>query len=63
MLLIIFSIVPGYALAVDETKQPPVPEEDFDTMQSKMTASVDRMITTLENSTEDLDADFHRLKK
>lgn len=57
VLLIMFSIVPSCALAAEETTQPSFPEEDFDTMQSRMTESVDRMIEALENSTEDLDAD------
>jgi hypothetical protein len=57
VLLIMFSIVPGCALAAEETTQPSFPEEDFDTMQSRMTESVDRMIEALENSTESLDAD------
>ena len=57
VLLIMFSIVPGCALAEEETTQPSFPEEDFDTMQSRMTESVDRMIEALENSTESLDAD------
>lgn len=57
VLLIMFSIVPGCALAEEKTAQPSLPEEDFDTMQSRMTESVDMMIVTLENSTEDLDAD------
>ena len=52
-----FSIVPGCALAAEEITQPPSPEGDFNTMQSRMTESVDRMIEALENSTEDLDAD------
>ncbi|MHC1753867.1 MAG: hypothetical protein AB9861_00250 [Methanosarcina sp.] len=52
-----FSIVPSCALAEEETAQPSFPEEDFDTMQSRMIESVDRMIVALENSTEDLDAD------
>ncbi|TFH03409.1 MAG: hypothetical protein E4H06_04515 [Methanosarcina sp.] len=51
------SIVPSCALAEEETTQPSFPEEDFDTMQSRMTESVDRMIEALENSTADLDAD------
>jgi hypothetical protein len=57
VLLIIFSIVPSCALAEEETAQPSSPEEDFDTMQGRMTESVDRMIEALENSAEDLDAD------
>lgn len=57
VLLIMFSLVPGCALAEEETAQPSLPEEDFDTMQSRMTETVDRMIETLENSTEDIDAD------
>ena len=57
VLLIMFSIVPSCALAAEEATQPSFPEEDFDTMQSRMTESVDRMIEALENSTEDLDAD------
>lgn len=57
VLLIMFSIVPGCALAEEETAQPSLPQEDFDTMQSRMNESVDRMIETLENSTENLDAD------
>lgn len=56
-LLIIFSIVPSCALAEEETTQLSLPEEDFETMQSRMTESVERMIEALENSTEDLDAD------
>ncbi len=55
--MIIFSIVPNCVLAEEESTQPSLPEEDFDTMQSRMTESVDRMIEALENSTEDLDAD------
>jgi hypothetical protein len=57
VLLIMFSIVPSCALAEEETTQPSLPEEDFETMQSRMTESVERMIEALENSTEDLDAD------
>ncbi|AKB18031.1 MULTISPECIES: hypothetical protein [unclassified Methanosarcina] len=57
VLLIMFSIVPSCALAVEEITQPSFPEEDFDVMQSRMIESVDRMIEALENSTEDLDAD------
>ena len=57
VLLIMFSIVPSCALAAEEATQPSFPEEDFDTMQSRMTESVDRMIEALENSTDDLDAD------
>lgn len=56
-LLIMFSLVPGCALAEEVTAQPSLPEEDFETVQSRMTESVDRMIESLENSTEDLDAD------
>ncbi|MDQ1275761.1 MAG: hypothetical protein QG610_1336 [Euryarchaeota archaeon] len=56
-LLIMFSLIPGCALAEEETAQPSLPEEDFETMQSRMTESIDRMIESLENSTEDLDAD------
>lgn len=52
-----FSIVPSCALADEEITQPSFPEEDFDTMQSRMTESVDRMIEALENSTEELDED------
>jgi len=55
VLLLMFSIVPSCALAEEETTQPSFPEEDFDTMQSRMTESVDRMIEALENSTEELD--------
>jgi len=50
-----FSIVPSCALAEEETTSPSFPEEDFDTMQSRMTESIDRMIEALENSTEELD--------
>jgi hypothetical protein len=57
VLLIMFSIVPSCALADEEIKQPSFPEEDFDTMQSRMTESVDRMIEVLENSTEEFDED------
>lgn len=57
VLLIMFSLVPGCALAEEETAQPSITEEDFDTMQSRMAETVDRMIETLENSTEDLDGD------
>lgn len=57
VLLIMFSIVPNCVLAAEETTQPSLPEEDFDTMQSRMIESVDRMIAALENSTEDLDVD------
>ena len=57
VLLLMFGIVPSCALAEEETTQPSLPEEDFETMQSRMTGSVDRMIEALENSTEDLDAD------
>jgi len=57
VLLIMFSIVPSCALAAEETTQPSFPEGDFDTMQSRMTESVDIMIEALEKSTEDLDAD------
>lgn len=57
VLLIMFSIVPSCALAAEETTQPSFPEEDFNTTQSRMTESVDRMIEALGNSTEDLDAD------
>ena len=57
VLLIMFSIVPSCALAAEEITQPSSPEGDFDTMQSRMTESVDRMIEALENSTEYLDAD------
>jgi hypothetical protein len=56
LLLLIFSIVPSCALAGEETTQPSLPEENFETTQSRMTESVDRMIEALENSTEDLDA-------
>ncbi|MDY9925034.1 hypothetical protein [Methanosarcina sp.] len=52
-----FSIVPSCALAEEETAQPPFPEEDFDTMQSRMIESVDRIIVALENSTQGLDTD------
>ncbi|WP_229392413.1 hypothetical protein [Methanosarcina sp. DH2] len=52
-----FSIVPSCALAEEETAQPSFPEDDFDTMQSRMIESVDRMIVALENSTEGLDTD------
>ncbi|WP_440948629.1 hypothetical protein ACSAZL_10595 [Methanosarcina sp. T3] len=55
VLLIMFSVVPSCALAEEETTQPSFLEEDFDTMQSRMTESVDRMIEALENSTEELD--------
>lgn len=55
VLLIMFSIVPSCALAEEENTQPSLPEEDFDTMQSRMAESVDRMIEALENSTEELD--------
>ncbi|AKB36235.1 hypothetical protein MSSAC_1645 [Methanosarcina siciliae C2J] len=55
VLLIMFSVVPSCALAEEETTEPSLPEEDFDTMQSRMTESVDRMIETLENSTEEID--------
>lgn len=58
VLLIIFSIVPSCALAEEETAQPSFPEEDFDTMQSRMIESVDRMIVALENSIEGLDTDI-----
>ena len=57
VLLIMFSLVPGCVLAEEENAQPSLPEEDFDTMQSRMTESVDRMIEALENSTEDLEGD------
>lgn len=57
VLLIMFSIVPSCALAEEETAQPPFPEEDFDTMQSRMIESVDRIIVALENSTQGLDID------
>ncbi|AKB74748.1 hypothetical protein MSLAZ_1487 [Methanosarcina lacustris Z-7289] len=57
VLLIMLSIVPSCALAAEEITQPPSPEGNFSTMQSRMTESVDRMIETLGNSTEDLDAD------
>jgi len=57
VLLIMFSIVPSCALAEEETAQPSFPEEDFDTMQSRMIESIDRMILALENSTEGLDTD------
>jgi hypothetical protein len=57
VLLIMFSIVPNCALAGEENTQPSLPEEDFETMQSRMVESVERMIEALENSTEDLDAD------
>lgn len=55
VLLIMSSVVPSCAFAEEETTQPSLPEEDFDTMQSRMTESVDRMIEALENSTEELD--------
>jgi len=55
VLLIMFSIVPSCALAEEESTQTSFPEEDFDTMQSRMAESVDRMIEALENSTEELD--------
>lgn len=58
VLLILFGIIPNCALAEEESIQPSFgPEEDFDAMKSMMTESVDGMIETLENSTEDLDAD------
>jgi hypothetical protein len=57
VLLIMFSVVPNCALAEGENSQPSLPGEDFETMQSRMAESVDRMIEALENSTEDLDAD------
>jgi hypothetical protein len=57
VLLIMFSIVSNCALAEEETAPPSFPAEDFDTMQSRMAESVDRMIEFLENSIEDLDDD------
>lgn len=58
VLLIIFSIIPSCALAEEENISPSFgPEEDFDTMKSRMTESIDRMTDTLENSTEDFDED------
>lgn len=58
VLLILFGIIPNCVLAEEENIQPSFgPEEDFDAMKSRMTESVDGMIETLENSTEDLDAD------